>query len=132
MLLLFSLEFIDIAYFRELHADACNKLEQLCEVWEGKAAELEQDQDTDHINKEEGGHLIHCVGVFLTTLHCVCVCVVLGQMRTTCCQARLLMRQKLNQYIGLVDMAENNSGAKKTTREDLQVCCATREMRLPL
>ncbi len=42
-------------------------------------------------------------------------------MRTICCQSRLLVRQKLRQYIGLVDMVESNSGEKKTTREDLQV-----------
>ena len=54
------IELIDIAYFRELHADACNKLEQLCEVWERKIVELEQDEDTGEINKEEGGHLIGC------------------------------------------------------------------------
>ena len=55
--MLFSLELIDIAYFRALHADACNKLEQLCEVWEQKAAEMEQNEDIgEEINKEEGGH----------------------------------------------------------------------------
>ena len=31
------------------------------------------------------------------------------------------MRQKLHQYLGLVDMAETKSGEKKTTTEDLQV-----------
>ena len=32
------------------------------------------------------------------------------------------MRKKLQQYMGLVDTAENNSGERKTTAEDLQVC----------
>ena len=46
---------------------------------------------------------------------------VLGDIRTACCQARLLMRQKLKQYIGLVDMAEDSTEGKKPTSEDLQV-----------
>ena len=51
----------------------------------------------------------------------VCMHVVLGQIRTACCQARLLMRQKLKQYIGLVDVAEKMSGERQTTAQDLQV-----------
>ena len=31
------------------------------------------------------------------------------------------MRQKLNQYSGLVDMAETQSGDRRTTADDLQV-----------
>ena len=47
---------------------------------------------------------------------------VLGQVRTTFGQARLLMNKKLKQYLGLVKVAEDQSGERKTTAEDLQVC----------
>ncbi|KAL5474412.1 hypothetical protein EMCRGX_G026356 [Ephydatia muelleri] len=45
---------------------------------------------------------------------------ILGQIRTTVCQAhaQLLMRQKLKQYIGLVGQAEH--GEQPTKVEDLQ------------
>ena len=58
-----------------------------------------------------------CLLMIVTLYHCT----VLGQLRTTVCQARLLMRQKLKQYLGLVDTAETQSGERKTTAEDLQV-----------
>ncbi len=46
---------------------------------------------------------------------------VLGQVRTTIGQGRLLMRQKLKQYLGLVEEAESKApGEGKTTAEDLQ------------
>ena len=48
---------------------------------------------------------------------------VLGQIRVITGKAQLLMRQKLKQYIGLVDTAENQSGERKTSAEDLQVSC---------
>lgn len=44
----------------------------------------------------------------------------LGQIRTTVCQARLLVRSKLKQYLGLVEGAEREGGEGKTTAEDLQ------------
>ena len=47
-------------------------------------------------------------------------CAVLGQIRTTVCQAQLLMRQKLKQYIGLVGQAEHGGGEQPTKVEDLQ------------
>ncbi len=46
---------------------------------------------------------------------------VLGQIRTTVGQGRLLIKQKLKQYLGLVATAENQSGERETTSEDLQV-----------
>ncbi len=61
--------FLDIAYFRELHADACTKLEQLCEVWEGKTGELEQDQDATDTNKEEGEWFIALSRMCYTYYH---------------------------------------------------------------
>ena len=45
----------------------------------------------------------------------------LGQVRTTVCQGRLLMRKKLAQYLGLVGIAETQSGERETTSQDLQV-----------
>ena len=45
----------------------------------------------------------------------------LGQVRSVTGGSRLLMRQKLKQFVGLVDMAEEQSGPAKTTAEDLQV-----------
>ena len=36
------------------------------------------------------------------------------------CQAQLLMRQKLKQYIGLVGQAEHGGGEQPTKVEDLQ------------
>lgn len=47
--------------------------------------------------------------------------VVLGQLRSTTGYAHLLMKQKLKQYIGLVDTADTQSGHRKTTAQDLQV-----------
>ena len=47
-------------------------------------------------------------------------CAVLGQIRTTVCQAQLLMRQKLKQFIGLVGQAEHGGGEQPTKVEDLQ------------
>lgn len=46
---------------------------------------------------------------------------VLGQLRTTVCQAQLLMRQKLKQYLGLVEGAAKEQEGRMTTAEDLQV-----------
>ena len=46
---------------------------------------------------------------------------VLGQLRTTVCQAQLLMRQKLKQYLGLVEGAAKEQEGRTTTAEDLQV-----------
>ncbi len=51
--------------------------------------------------------------------------IVLGQIRTTVCQAKLLIRKKLQQYLGLVAIAENQSGERETTSEDLQVRTAS-------
>ena len=45
----------------------------------------------------------------------------LGRIRSATGGARLLMRQKLSQFAGLVDMAENKTGPTKTTAQDLQV-----------
>ena len=46
---------------------------------------------------------------------------VLGQLRTTVCQAQLLMRQKLKQYLGLVEGAAKEQEGRTTSAEDLQV-----------
>ncbi len=43
----------------------------------------------------------------------------MGQVRTTIGQGRLLMRQKLKQYLGLVEEAESQKDPR-TTAEDLQ------------
>lgn len=88
---------IDIGYFRKLHSDATATLVSLCKVWEEKATSLEEEQ-ADIKDMEE----------------------VFGQIRTTICQAKLLMQQKLKQFFGLVDTAETQSGERKTTSEDLQ------------
>lgn len=45
---------MDITYFRQLHSDACAKLDELCVVWDQKTALLEQD-DTGSIT-EDGEH----------------------------------------------------------------------------
>lgn len=66
------------------------------------------------------GHNLQPLTSFIVGFFCLFL--VLGQIRTTSCQGRLLMRKKLKQYIGLVDMAESNSGERKTTHQDLQVC----------
>ena len=47
--------------------------------------------------------------------------VVLGQIRSAIGSSQLLMKQKLRQYIGLVDSAQTQSGHRRTTAEDLQV-----------
>lgn len=48
---------------------------------------------------------------------------VLGQIRTTVCQAQLLMRKKLKQYMSLVDEAQDPTVEKRANADDLQVCC---------
>ena len=59
-----------------------------------------------------------CVSVLIESS--LPTCAVLGQIRTTVCQAQLLMRQKLKQYIGLVGQAEHGGGEQPTKVEDLQ------------
>ena len=49
------------------------------------------------------------------------------QIRTTVCQAQLLMRKKMRQYFGLVDTAER--GEEKMFAEDLQVRAGGRKRR---
>lgn len=85
---------LDIAYFRKVHRDVVEKLTNLCELWEQKSTTIVIPED----QQEE----------------------VLGQIRTTVCQAQLLMRQKLKQYIGLVEQAEHGGGEQPTKPEDLQ------------
>lgn len=46
---------------------------------------------------------------------------VLGQIRTTVCQAQLLMRKKLKQYMDLVEQAQDPSVEKRANADDLQV-----------
>ncbi len=47
---------IDIAYFRTLYSDACEKLLQLCDSWERKAVILEQKDDSGIPDMEEGNY----------------------------------------------------------------------------
>ena len=49
------------------------------------------------------------------------VSAVLGQIRTTVCQAQLLMRKKLKQYMSLVDQAQDPTVEKRANANDLQV-----------
>jgi len=46
---------------------------------------------------------------------------VLGQIRSAIGSSQLLMKQKLKQYIGLVDSAQSQTGHRRTTAGDLQV-----------
>ena len=50
---------------------------------------------------------------------------VLGQIRTTVCQAQLLMRKKLKQYISLVEEAQDPTVEKRANADDLQVSLNT-------
>ncbi|KAL5474401.1 hypothetical protein EMCRGX_G026343 [Ephydatia muelleri] len=84
----------EIASFTKLHSDVVEKLTSLCQLWEQKSPNLSIPEE----RQEE----------------------VLGQIRTTVCQAQLLMRQKLKQYIGLVGQAEHGGGEQPTKVEDLQ------------
>lgn len=49
------------------------------------------------------------------------VIAVLGQIRTTVCQAQLLMRKKLKQYLSLVEEAQDLTVEKRANADDLQV-----------
>ena len=56
---------------------------------------------------------------------CIFILAVLGQIRTTVCQAQLLMRKKLKQYMSLVDEAEDLTVEKRANADDLQVSLNT-------
>ena len=46
----------EVFEFRKLHADVCEKLVSLCEVWEAKEAALEQGTEEDIPNMDDGGY----------------------------------------------------------------------------
>ena len=83
---------------------------------------------------------ILCVSFYVYVFYAQCVCMhflftsivctfvvfaVLGQIRTTVCQAQLLMRKKLKQYIGLVEEAQDPTIEKRANADDLQVSLNT-------
>ena len=84
------------ATFRHMFTSETARLTTLCERWEATLASLEQAANTS----EE----------------------ILGQVRTTIGQGRLLMNRKgrFEQFRGLVDACENGTGEKPTTVMDLQ------------
>jgi disks large-associated protein 5 len=87
------------AHFRQLYTAEAARLATICETWEAKmpsiTALLSGAQDEEAI---------------------------VGQVRTTIGQGRLLMNRKgrFEQFSGLVDNCENNRGEMKTTVMDLQ------------
>ncbi|XP_025109914.1 uncharacterized protein LOC112573606 isoform X2 [Pomacea canaliculata] len=79
----------DVSFFRALWATEVEQLTNLADKWEALGEEI------SGLCEE-----------------------VQGEIRSTVCQARLLMKQKLQQFSGLVDSCE--SGDPRTTCQDLQ------------
>ena len=88
--------------FRKLHTDVIHKFTILCEEWDEKLTKLET---IDEPPAEEGESTIYHF-IIIINYYYFLYSTVLDQIRTTICQARLLMRSKLKQYSGLVDEAE--------------------------
>ncbi|XP_061666135.1 disks large-associated protein 5 isoform X2 [Syngnathoides biaculeatus] len=80
----------DVSYFRSEMANETDRLTTLCATWESK-------MDDESVPEEMRG----CI-------------------RTTVGQAKLLMRERFNQFRGLVDDCELGRGEKITTCSDLQ------------
>jgi disks large-associated protein 5 len=85
-----------IGPFRQLHVSVINRLTKQCQVWENKMDELRSQ-------------------VYQPSPE------VISDIHTTICQAKLLMKEKLEQYLYLVELAEKPSdGGLRTTPDDLQ------------
>ncbi|XP_077481719.1 disks large-associated protein 5 isoform X2 [Stigmatopora argus] len=80
----------DVPYFRTEMANETDRLTALCAQWDAKV-------DDESIPEE-----------------------MRGRIRTTVGQARLLMKERFNQFSGLVDDCELQRGEKMTTCSDLQ------------
>ena len=122
-----SEEEVDIDYFRGLHAQVTEKFMRLCQEWEEKSNKLEQEHTSDDgtfaedINVEDGKLVIHNIMLVQMCLLSMFFIAVLGQIRTTVCQAQLLMRKKLKQYLNLVEEAQDPTVEKRANADDLQV-----------
>uniref|UniRef100_A0A1E1X9X0 Putative guanylate-kinase-associated protein n=1 Tax=Amblyomma aureolatum TaxID=187763 RepID=A0A1E1X9X0_9ACAR len=78
------------SHFRDLVEEETRRLESMCQHWENVPLE-------PNISEEARGYIRTAIG-----------------------QANLLMKERFAQFVGLIQVCENNLGEKKTTCEDLQ------------
>ena len=91
---------VDFSYFRRLYNDVEEEFKLKCKLWDKKIDDLD---NSDALPSEQGKLNTALCARFLFSLS------VVDQIRTTVCQAQLLVRSKLKQYLGLVEKAEVNS-----------------------
>ena len=59
-------------------------------------------------------------GIYLVEIQNIChILVVHGEIRTTACQARLIIAERFHQFSGLISQCENKTGEKSVLEEDL-------------
>nr|XP_039248637.1 myosin-1-like isoform X1 [Styela clava] len=88
----------NVIHFRNLLLSETERITKTCDKWENILMEIESDEDVN------------------VKIHDT----ILGDMRTTVGQGRLIMRERFHQFSGLVDNCEFGTSEKPVTCQDLQ------------